>query len=124
VPVLAAIKRRQAFGGLVNTNGKSVSTPLGYDGKGEIMDDSERYARLATHLNSKKAGPLVCPVCNAMESFEAKGTLVGPPSGTLSTDLPAPTEPPTSTDPRFNYAACTNCGYSIFFDAGALTLPE
>ena len=97
---------RQAFGGLSNTNGKSVSMPLGYASKGEIMDDSERYARFATHLNSKKGGPLVCPICNATESFEAKGTLVGPPSG------------PLSTYPQFNYAACTNCGYSIFFDTG------
>ena len=71
------------------------------------MDDSERYARLATHLNSKKAGPLVCPICKATESFEAKGTPAGPRS-----------------DPQFNYATCTNCGYSIFFDAEALTLPE
>jgi predicted nucleic-acid-binding Zn-ribbon protein len=77
------------------------------------MDDSERYARLATHLNSKKAGPLVCPICTAMESFEAKGTLAGPRS-----------DPLAPTQPQFNYATCTNCGYSIFFDAGALTLPE
>ena len=77
------------------------------------MDDTGRYARFATHLNSKKAGPLVCPICNATESFEAKGALVGPPS-----DLPAP------TDPRFNYATCTNCGCSIFFDTEISNLPE
>jgi predicted nucleic-acid-binding Zn-ribbon protein len=87
--------------------------PLRHSNEGEIMDDRERYARFATHLNSKKAGPLVCPICNATESFEAKGTLAGPPS-----------DPLTSTDPQFNYATCTNCGYSIFFDAGALTLSE
>lgn len=67
------------------------------------MDDAQGYARLATHLNSKKAGPLVCPVCNATESLEAKGTMA---------------------EPRFAYATCTNCGYSIFFDAGALPPPQ
>ncbi len=94
--------------------------PLRYSNEGEIMDNRERYARFAAHLNSKQAGPLVCPICNATESFEAKGALVGPPSGPLSTDLPMPTEPLTSTDPQFNYAACTNCGYSIFFDTEIL----
>jgi predicted nucleic-acid-binding Zn-ribbon protein len=87
--------------------------PLRHFSKREIMDDSYSYARFATHLNSKKAGPLVCPICKATESFEAKSTLVGPR-----------TDPLTSTDPQFNYAACTNCGYSIFFDTGILHLPE
>ena len=91
---------------LSNTNRKSVIMPPRYSNEGEIMDDRERYARFAAHLNIKKAGPLVCPICNATEGFEAKGTLVGPPSD------------PLSTDPQFNYAACTNCGYSIFFDTG------
>ena len=86
---------------------------LRYFSKGEIMEDSYEYARFATHLNSKKAGPLVCPICKATESFEAKGTLVGPRS-----------DPLVPTDPQFNYAACTNCGYSIFFDAGISHLPE
>ena len=98
---------------------------LRYFSKGEIMEDSYEYARFATHLNSKKAGPLVCPICKATESFEAKGTLVGPRSDPLtSTDPVAPTDPLTPTDPQFNYAACTNCGYSIFFDAGISHLPE
>jgi len=116
---------------------------LRYFSKGEIMEDSYEYARFATHLNSKKAGPLVCPICKATESFEAKGTLVGPRSDPLtSTDPVAPTDPLSSTDPvaptdpltptdplvptdpQFNYAACTNCGYSIFFDAGISHLPE
>jgi predicted nucleic-acid-binding Zn-ribbon protein len=83
------------------------------------MDDTGRYARFATHLNAKKAGPLVCPICKATETFEAKGTLSGPPSNPLtSTDLP------TSANPQFNYATCTNCGYSIFFDTGVSDLPE
>jgi predicted nucleic-acid-binding Zn-ribbon protein len=83
------------------------------------MDDTSGYASLAAHLNSKKAGPLVCPICKVTESFEAKGTLGGPHSDPLpSTDLPA------SAEPGFGYAACTNCGYSIFFDAGALPPPE
>jgi hypothetical protein len=83
------------------------------------MDDSYSYARFATHLNSKKAGPLVCPICKATESFEVKGTLVGPRS-----DPRTSTDPVSSTGPQFNYAACTNCGYSIFFDTGILHLPE
>jgi hypothetical protein len=100
-------------------NGKSVRIHSRLFVEGEVMDDTERYARLATHLNSKKAGPLVCPICNATESFEAKGTLSGPPSDPLAPpDLPAPAEP------RFNYAACTNCGYSIFFDAETSNLLE
>src|SRR5215216_2563286 len=89
-------------------NERSVNMPPRHLTKGEIVDDSERYARLATHLNSKKAGPLVCPICKATESFEAKGTLSGPPSDALD-----------STGPRFDYATCTNCGYSIFFDSAA-----
>jgi predicted nucleic-acid-binding Zn-ribbon protein len=93
------------------------------------VDDTQGYARLATHLNSKKAGPLVCPICRATESFEAKGALAGSRSGPRSgplpaTDLAASAEPLASAEPRFGYAACTNCGYSIFFEEGALPLPE
>ncbi len=94
--------------------------PPRYSNEGKIVDDRETYARFAAHLNSKKAGPLVCPICNATESFEAKGALVGPPADPQSADLPMPTEPLTPVDPQFNYAACTNCGYSIFFDTGVL----
>ena len=50
--------------------------------------------RFANHLREKQAGPLVCPICTATRSFEPKGA-VG----------------------AFGYAACSNCGYSIFFDA-------
>jgi len=93
--------------------------PPRYPTEGEIVDDTQGYARLATHLNSKKAGPLVCPICKASESFEAKGTLAGPSSGPLpATDLSA------FAEPRFGYAACTNCGYAIFFEEGALPPPE
>jgi hypothetical protein len=93
------------------------------------VDDTQGYARLATHLNAKMAGPLVCPICQASESFEAKGALAGPPSGPRSgplppTDLPASAEPLASAEPRFGYAACTNCGYSIFFEEGALPPPQ
>ncbi len=107
------------------TSEKSVSMPLRHFSKGEIMDDSYGYARFATHLNSKKAGPLVCPICKATESFEAKSALVETRSDPLtSTDLPTSADPLSSTDPQFNYAACTNCGYSIFFDTGVLHPPE
>ena len=50
--------------------------------------------RFASHLREKQAGPLVCPICNASRSFEPKGAIG-----------------------KFGYAACSNCGYSIFFDA-------
>ena len=83
------------------------------------MDDSYGYARLAVHLNHKKAGPLVCPICKTTESFETGGTLGGPRSDPLTS---ADTLP--SSGPQFNYATCTNCGYSIFFDAGVLPPPE
>ena len=83
------------------------------------MDDSYGYTRLAAHLDSKKAGPLVCPICKATESFEAGGTLAGSRSESLT-----PTDPPTSSEPQFNYATCSNCGYSIFFDSEAIILPE
>jgi predicted nucleic-acid-binding Zn-ribbon protein len=76
------------------------------------MDDSQKYARFAAYLDSKKAGPLVCPICKATESFEAKGTLGG-----------ARSRPLTSTDPQLEYASCTNCGYSIIFDTGRPHLP-
>jgi hypothetical protein len=102
--------------------------PLRFFVEGEIMDDSDRYARFATHLNSKKAGPLVCPICNATESFEAKGAISGPsPDPLAPTDLAFPADPadaPTPANPRFNYASCTNCGYSIFFDTEASGLLE
>ena len=83
------------------------------------MDDSYGYTRFAAHLNSKKAGPLVCPICKATESFEARGTLAGSSSDPLTSS-----GPPTSPESQFNYATCTNCGYSIFFDTGALPLLE
>jgi hypothetical protein len=112
-------------------NGKSVNMPPRFFARGDNMDDTGRYARFATHLNAKKAGPLVCPICKATETFEAKGTLSGPPSNPLtSTDLPVPAEPltptdhPTSANAQFYYATCTNCGYSIFFDTGISDLPE
>ena len=75
------------------------------------MDDTNRTARFAAHLNSKKAGPLVCPICKATESFEARG------------DAARSADPLTSIDPQFARATCTNCGYSIFFDTGAVPPP-
>jgi predicted nucleic-acid-binding Zn-ribbon protein len=99
--------------------------PLRFFVEGEIMDDRDRYARFATHLNNKKAGPLGCPICNATESFEAKGALSGPsPDPLAPTDLDVPVDVPTPTNPRFNYASCTDCGYSIFFDTEASDLLE
>ena len=88
------------------------------------MEDTSMAARLAAHLNSKKAGPLVCPICKATESFEARGDSAGPRSDPLaSTDVAASVEPLASADPRFTHATCTECGYSIFFDTEALPPP-
>ena len=88
------------------------------------MDETSRNARLAAHLNSKKAGPLVCPICKATESFEARGAAAGPRSDPLAaTDVAASAEPLTSIDPQFAHATCTECGYSIFFDTEALPPP-
>jgi hypothetical protein len=39
-----------------------------------------------------------------------KGAPIGEPSG----------EPVIESEPQFAYAACTNCGYSIFFDTDYL----
>jgi hypothetical protein len=50
----------------------------------------EDLGLFSSHLEAKKAGPLVCPIC-VIES-----------------------------EPQFAYAACTNCGYSIFFDTDYL----
>jgi hypothetical protein len=55
--------------------------------------------RFTNHLREKQAGPLVCLICTATRSFEPKGA-VG----------------------EFGYAACSNCGYSIFFDANVTGL--
>ena len=88
------------------------------------MDDTNKRARLAAHLNSKKAGPLVCPICKATESFEARGNAAGPTSDPLaSTDIAASAEPLASIDSQFTHATCTECGYSIFFDTEALPPP-
>lgn len=67
------------------------------------MDDpvtsSTWEERFTNHLREKQAGPLVCPICNATRSFEPKGAIG-----------------------KFGYAACSNCGYSIFFDANVTGL--
>jgi transposase-like protein len=67
------------------------------------MDDTGTSStweeRFANHLREKQAGPLVCPICTATRSFEPKG-LIG----------------------EFGYAACSNCGYSIFFDGNVTGL--
>ena len=58
------------------------------------------------YLESKQAGPLSCPRCGQTNTFEPKGSLAATRA-----------YPSVSPTPQFNYAACTNCGYSIFFDA-------
>ena len=65
------------------------------------MDD-----RFSAYLESKQAGPLSCPICGQTNTFE--------PRGSLAATRAYPSVSPT---PQFNYVACTNCGYSIFFDA-------
>ena len=71
--------------------------------KGGDMDDLGASGtwekRFSSHLREKQAGPLVCPICNASRSFEPMGAIG-----------------------EFGYAACSNCGYSIFFDANVIGL--
>jgi predicted nucleic-acid-binding Zn-ribbon protein len=62
------------------------------------------YARFAEYLDDKKAGPLVCPICKAIDTFEPAGALGAPK------DI-------SPRDPQFASASCTDCGYSIFFDS-------
>jgi predicted nucleic-acid-binding Zn-ribbon protein len=62
--------------------------------------------RFSAYLERKQAGPLSCPICGQGNTFE--------PRGSLAATRAYPSVSPT---PQFNYAACTNCGYSIFFDA-------
>jgi hypothetical protein len=73
------------------------------EAKGVDMDDpatsSTWEERFANHLAEKQAGTLVCPICTATRSFEPKGAIGA-----------------------FGYAACSNCGYSIFFDANMIGL--
>ncbi len=64
----------------------------------------------SSHLEVKKAGPLVCPICNQTNTILPKGAPIGEPSG----------EPIIESEPQYAYAACTNCGYSIFFDTDYL----
>ena len=66
----------------------------------------ENLGLFSSHLEVKKSGPLVCPICNQTNTIVAKGAPIGEPSG----------EPVIESEPQFAYAACTNCGYSIFFD--------
>src|SRR5918994_7827948 len=64
----------------------------------------------SSHLEAKKAGPLVCPICSQTNTIVPKGAPIGEPSG----------EPVIESEPQYAYAACTNCGYSIFFDTDHL----
>ena len=66
----------------------------------------EDLALFSSHLEAKKAGPLVCPICSQTNTIVPKGAPIGESSG----------EPVIESEPQFAYAACTNCGYSIFFD--------
>ena len=62
------------------------------------------------HLEVKKAGSLVCPICNQTNTILPKGAPIGESSG----------EHIIESEPQFLYAACTNCGYSIFFNTDYL----
>lgn len=61
---------------------------------------------LASHIRDKQSAPLACPVCGRTNTFEPKGTI----GGRMADDVLQP-------ECQFGYAACSNCGYSIFFDA-------
>ena len=66
----------------------------------------EDLALFSSHLEVKKAGPLVCPICSQTNTIVPKGAPIG--------------ERVIESEPQFAYAACTNCGYSIFFDTDYL----
>jgi hypothetical protein len=70
----------------------------------------EDLALFSSHLEVKKSDPLVWPICNQTNTILPKGAPIGEPSG----------EPVVESEPQFAYAACTNCGYSIFFDTDYL----
>ena len=70
----------------------------------------EDLASFSSHLEAKKSGPLVCPICSQTNTIVAKGAPIGESSG----------EPIIESEPQYAYAACTNCGYSIFFDTDYL----
>src|SRR5215208_1852952 len=57
----------------------------------------EDLALFSSHLEAKKAGPLVCPICNQTNTIVPKGAPIGEPSG----------EPVVESEPQFAYAACT-----------------
>jgi predicted nucleic-acid-binding Zn-ribbon protein len=65
----------------------------------------------AGHLREKQAGPLTCPICAQTNSFKPKGTI----GGYMADNVARP-------EFQFGYAACGNCGYSIFFDASVTGL--
>jgi predicted nucleic-acid-binding Zn-ribbon protein len=69
--------------------------------EGVTMDE-----RFSGYLESKQAGALSCPICGQTNTFESRGNVAATRA-----------YPSVSPTPQFNYAACTNCGYSIFFDA-------
>jgi predicted nucleic-acid-binding Zn-ribbon protein len=87
------------------TSKRSVSMPPEVSHKastkGETMDE-----RFSGYLKSKQAGVLSCPICGQTNTFESRGNVAATRA-----------YPSVSPTPQFNYAACTNCGYSIFFDA-------
>jgi predicted nucleic-acid-binding Zn-ribbon protein len=70
----------------------------------------EDLGLFSSHLEVKKSGPLVCPICNQTNTILPKGAPIGEISG----------EPVIESEPQFAYAACTNCGYSLFFDTDYL----
>ena len=70
----------------------------------------EDLGLFSSHLEVKKAGPLVCAITSQSKKILAKGAPIAEPSG----------EPVIESEPQFAYAACTNCGYSIFFDTDYL----
>ncbi len=75
-----------------------MNEDIGHSGSWEDM--------LSSHIRDKQAGPLACPICSAVNSFEPKGTI----GGRMADDI-------LQAEYQFGYAACNNCGYSIFFDA-------
>ncbi len=77
----------------------------------------EDLGLFSSHLEAKKSGPLVCPICTQTNTILPKGAPIGETSGLIGESAGPPT---IESEPQFAYAACTNCGYSIFFDTDYL----
>ena len=69
----------------------------------------EDLALFASHLEAKKAGPLVCPICNQTNTILPKGAPIGEPSGepVIESEPQLPTLHAQIADTRFSLTLIT-----------------